>query len=77
LYNIYRYRKQDLTLSAPVRSEMPERRWLSLRGLLASLVIVCLTVTLANRTVHITAYDKVTVNSFPQSQKSSIETKIL
>lgn len=48
----------------PVLTEKsPEGRLLSVRGLLACLVILCLTVTLANRTVHISASDQLTVSS--------------
>src|SRR5215469_5594771 len=53
-----------ISILPPVRTEKtPERRVLTLRGLLACLVIVCLTVTLANRTVHISASDQATVGS--------------
>jgi hypothetical protein len=51
------------TLPPVLMEKTPERRVLRLCGLLACLVIVCLTVTLANRTVHISASDKVTVSS--------------
>src|SRR5262249_4523780 len=53
-----------ISILPPVLTEKPpKRRLLSLRGLLACLVIVCLTVTLANRTVHISASDKATIRS--------------
>lgn len=48
----------------PVLTEKtPEGRLLSFRGLLACVAIVCLTVTLANRTVHLSVYNKVTASS--------------
>lgn len=48
----------------PVLTEKtPERRLLRCRGLLACVAIVCLTVTLANRTVHVSVYNKVTASS--------------
>ena len=50
-------------MATVLTEKTPDRRVPSLRGLLACFGIVCLTVTLANRTVHISASEKVTVSS--------------
>lgn len=63
-------REKDSTLLLRFRiGQVPAQPLLSGRGLLAYLVILCLTITLANRTVHVTSFDKVTAKSASTSAK--------
>jgi hypothetical protein len=62
MYNIF-LRKGTTLLSCVPTEKTPTKRLLSFRGLLASLAIISLTITLASRTFHVSSFNQLTVKS--------------